>query len=89
MGEHVEVDNKGRIHSFSDMGKELISVCQLDSPVLTESRERLVGLIDRLSDSEDEKAVSLLDYYLSPPSNRPRLSKLRPPGGNLRPEGIE
>lgn len=88
MASHLEVDTDGRIHFLSDKGEELVSACQLDAPVLTESRARLIDLINRLKESSDEKANALLTHYLNPPTNRPCLSRLRPPGGNLRPEGI-
>lgn len=85
---HLQVHADGRIAGQSTEGRELIKACKLDEPMLTESRRRMLDLVETLQQSEHPNATKLLKNYLGFPSNPPRLSTLRPPGGNARPDGI-
>lgn len=89
LGNHLEVAPKGTIHGLTPEGRELIRICQLDRPMLTESRRRLLELFQTLESSDHPQAAALRQHYLGFPDNLPVLSKCRPPGGNSRPEGID
>ena len=89
LAEHLEILDDGRIYGLTEDGRDLISVCQLDRPNLTEFRR---GILDVLRSLEGLGAVArgqVLRRYFGFPSNLPRLAALRPPGGNSRPEGIQ
>lgn len=87
-GDHLEVLANGCIHDLTPPGRELIRICRLDEPLLTESRRRLLDLLQMLQGSKSPRAFSLLQRYLAFPDNLPVLSKCRPAGGNIRPAGI-
>jgi hypothetical protein len=87
-GRHLEVNADGTIRGLTPQGRELIQVCRLDRPRLTEFRRRLLELLRMPTRRNGPQATPLLQYYLSFPFSLPRLVGLRPPGGNTRPEGI-
>lgn len=87
-GHHLRVDADGVGHALSPEGAELMAACKLDAPLLTESRRRLIQLMERLKSADDPRAKDLLGHYLGLPTNLPRLAELRPPQGNSRPGGI-
>jgi hypothetical protein len=86
--DHLQVAIDGTIHGMTQQGRDMISVCKLASPQLTESRRRMLDLIRLLTKSDHPKASELLHRYLTIPDNPPVLAKCRPPGGNTRPDGI-
>jgi hypothetical protein len=89
LAEHLEILEDGRIRGLTEEGRDLISVCQLDRPNLTEFRR---GILEVLRNLERLGAVprgQVLRQYFGFPSNLPRLATRCPPGGNSRPEGIE
>jgi hypothetical protein len=87
LGHHLEVAD-GHIHGLTPEGRDLIKVCKLDQPLLTESRRRLLQLLQTLQESDHPRAAALRQHYLAFPDNLPVLAKCRPPDGNIRPEGI-
>ncbi|NUQ62673.1 MAG: HNH endonuclease [Pirellulales bacterium] len=84
-GRHVAVDDDGRIEGLTSVGLELIRVCGLDRPRLTEFRARLIQVASHAAQHDDEVARKAYQSWLVYPANLPQLSKLRPPRGNRRP----
>ena len=69
-------------------GAELIDLCRLNRPLLVSARRRILNLIAVLGDSKAPEAIEALREMLSFPADLPNLSRLRPPEGNARPDGI-
>lgn len=88
LAEHLEIARDGTILGLSGDGRDLIGVCQLDRPKLTEFRRGIFDVLWMLNDADDAARGSILRRYFGFPSNLPRLSTLRPPQGNSRPNGI-
>jgi hypothetical protein len=88
LAEHLEVLPDGRIRGLTPPGAELIRICQLDRPKLTEFRRGIIRLLEALAVRSDAQAIAVLQRYFGFPANLPRLATLKPPGGNLRPEGL-
>jgi hypothetical protein len=80
----VQVAEDGRIHAATPPARKLLDLLGLNRPRLCEYRE-LWGRIVRLAALHDP---SLLRQLMGYPADLPDLSSLRPPGGNLRPDGI-
>jgi hypothetical protein len=85
---HLEVLADGAIRGLSLVGLDLIKICQLDRPKLTEYRRRMISLSRALASRQIDEAVELRLKYFGYPDNLPRLSTLRPPNGNSRLAGI-
>jgi hypothetical protein len=87
-GHHLAVLADGAIHGLTAEGRELIEICRLDRPRITDARRRLLDLFRTLKEATTPRAVALLNHYLGFPDNLPMLSQYRPPSGNSRPDGI-
>jgi hypothetical protein len=57
----------------------------LDNEDYTRYRYRIIRTIQALANQDDRETLLL---WLCYPENLPDLNKLRPPGGNKKPEGI-
>lgn len=88
LADHLKIVNDGTIRGLTDEGWDLIGVCQLDRRNLTEFRRGIFDVLRMLNDLTDDARRTVLQRYFGFPSNLPRLSTLRPPQGNSRPEGI-
>jgi hypothetical protein len=88
LGRHLQIAADGAIRGLTSEGRELIQICRLDRPRITQARKRLLDLFQALQESATPRASELLQHYLGFPDNLPLLSHYRPPGGNSRPEGI-
>jgi hypothetical protein len=86
---HVELREDGTVRGLTPQGEALIRACRLNRPKLAEFRRGLIALEELLKSRRDAAAIELLRKYFGFPDNLPRLAALRPPGGNLRPEGIQ
>jgi hypothetical protein len=86
--EHLRVQPDGRIEGLTLQGRRLIAICRLDRPLLVESRARLQRLLASATGRESPRLRALLEELQRFPTDLPDLSKLRPPEGNARPEGI-
>lgn len=87
-GQHLVIHPDGTIQGLTAEGRELIEICQLARPRITQARQRLLNLFRILQESQDARAAALLQHDFSFPSNLPMLSPYRPPGGNSRAGGI-
>jgi hypothetical protein len=87
-GRHIEVGNDGIVVALTAEGGRLIEVCRLNRHELVRARQRITQLLDTLEASSDSNAQALFRHYRGFPDNLPQLSKLKPPNGNTRPEGL-
>jgi hypothetical protein len=85
---HLMVGDDGVAQSLSRIGEELIEACRLNRAALVEARRTILELLATLRATNTDQARTLLRRYLGFPDNLPILSRLRPPGGNGRPDGI-
>jgi hypothetical protein len=83
-GEDVQVFDDGRIEGRSPAAREIILAIGLDSEANTEFRRTWIEIIALARQYDANLHERLMGY----PDDLPNLSRLRPPGGNLRPEGI-
>lgn len=88
MSKHLHIENDGSIKPLTTDGAEHVELLELDDPVLTEFRGRLISTLQRLQSLPDEHAQSLVRKWLGFPDDLPNLSALRPPEGNKRPTGV-
>jgi hypothetical protein len=85
MSPAVRVAEDGTIHADSAEAARLIELLGLDSPQSTEFRMLWIGIIALAARHDPELYRRLVAY----PDNLPDLRRLRPPGGNSRPGGVE
>jgi hypothetical protein len=85
---HLQVGDNGVVQPLSKTGEELIEACRLNRATLVEARRTVLEILAMLRATDTANARSLLQRYLGFPDNLPMLSRLRPPGGNGRPNGI-
>jgi hypothetical protein len=81
----VWIAENGRVSSDSSEGSRLIELLGLDSPQFTEYRMLWIGII-ALAERYDRPLYLKLQGF---PNDLPDLSRLRPPQGNNRIEGIQ
>jgi hypothetical protein len=82
--ENIRVQPDGILESHSDEAEELILALDLNSPEMVSWRLlwiRIVGLAQ-------QNDVNLHRQLMGIPADVPDLSRLRPPNGNSRPDGI-
>jgi len=83
--DEVWVNDDGTIEARTTAAWKLIRVLGLDTPEYTEFRVLWLGIV-QLAEQHDTKLFRRLMGF---PDDLPDLSRLRPPGGNTRPEGVE
>ena len=88
LAEHLEILADGSIRGLTEAGWDLIHVCQLNRPNLEDYRRAMFDLLRAVSKLGDDAQRQVLRRYFGFPSNLPKLSTLRPPTGNSRPDGI-
>ena len=74
----------GNIEGLTSAGRELIRVCGLDRPDLTEFRGRIIRVANYAGQHGNEFARETFRSWLVYPATLPQLSKLRPPDGNAQ-----
>ena len=85
LGDTVEVRPDGAIVGHTPAAGRLIEILGLDNPRMVEWRELINEVVSLSAKFDRELYLRLLSF----PLDLPRLSTLRPPEGNTRPEGIE
>lgn len=88
LGDHLEIQSDGSVRALTTHGAEQIALCRLNRPRLLEARRIMIELFSMLEASVTGEAGEFLHFLQGFPDNLPRLSTLRPPGGNTRPESI-
>jgi hypothetical protein len=86
--EHLKVDENGTIHELTEQGAELVKICLLSRPKLTEIRRRMLQLWRFLLANDGPDAKELWRSFFGYPEDLPCLSSLRPPGGNSKLDGV-
>ena len=81
----VRITEDGVIHADSPQAARLIELLGLDSPQSTEFRMLWIGIV-ALAERYDP---ALHRRLMGCPDDLPDLKRLRPPGGNARPEGVK
>jgi HNH endonuclease len=84
----LRVRPDGVIIGVKDRGNHLIEALLLNEEELVDKRREMIEQYDRLSKSRAPRDKAKLRQRFGFPKSLPDLSRLRPPGGNLRPEGI-
>jgi hypothetical protein len=88
LGDHLEIQSDGSVRALTTHGAEQIALCRLNRPRLLEARRMMIELFSMLEASVSGEAGEFLHFLQGFPDNLPRLSTLRPPDGNTRPESI-
>ena len=88
LGQHLEIQSDGSVRPLTARGAEQIALCRLNRPRLLEARRMMIELFSMLEASVSGEAAEFLRFLRGFPDNLPRLSILRPPDGNRRPESI-
>jgi hypothetical protein len=88
LGHHLEIQSDGSVRALTAHGAEQIALCRLNRPRLLEARRMMIELCRMLEACVSGEAGELLQFFQGFPDNLPRLSTLRPPDGNTRPEAI-
>ena len=81
---HVWVADDGVIHTHNPEAAKLIESLGLDSPQSTELRALWIDIVALAADHDEPLHKQLMGF----PDDLPNLGRLRPPGGNSRPEGV-
>lgn len=88
LGEHLEVRDDGTIHAMTEEGADFIRVLRLDREELTTFRRNLLNVLRAVFQRPTDEVAAYIRSLLSFPDRLPDLKRLRPPGGNARPEGV-
>jgi hypothetical protein len=83
-----QVRPDGVLVALDDRGDHLIEALLLNEDELVEKRRDMIEQFDRLSTSQDPEDKVSLRQRFGYPKPLPVLSRLKPPGGNLKPEGV-
>lgn len=81
----VVVQDDGTLVGKTPQAAELLELLHLNYHTLRERRRLLMAAIRVFREREPD----LYERWISFPDNLPELSRLRPPGGNSRPEGLD
>ena len=84
LAEHLIVESDGRISPRSDPARHLVRLLDLNDPMYVTWRMRMIRIVALARIHDPALFRDLLGY----PDELPDLSRLRPPEGNTRPEGI-
>jgi hypothetical protein len=87
-GQHVRVRDDGIIEGLTKDGQRLIRILRLDRADLTACRREFLRLERIAQENPGSDTAALFQDKLRYPDDLPDLARLRPPGGNHRPEGI-
>jgi hypothetical protein len=80
----VQVAEDGTIHTDNPEAAHLIELLGLDSEPTTEFRMLWIGIVALAARHDPDLYRKLMGF----PDDLPNLGRLRPPGGNTRPEGV-
>jgi hypothetical protein len=81
----VQVTADGLIHADDPEAGRLIELLGLDGDQAVEFRALWIGIVALASQHDPELYHKLMGF----PADLPDLSRLRPPKGNKRPEGVQ
>lgn len=81
----VRVEEDGKIHTDNPEVAPLLELLGLDSDRSCELRMLWMGIVALAAEHKPELYRKLMGY----PNDLPNLGRLRPPGGNARPQGVQ
>ncbi len=85
LAEEVRVHEDGTIAGRTPQARRLIRLLGLDGTESTEFRLLWLGILALAEEHDKELYTKLLGF----PDDLPDLERLRPPGGNTRPAGVQ
>lgn len=80
----VVIGTDGSIRGLTETAQELIHLMQLDIKSYRRRRKMIIDIVALAKEFQPSLYRELMGY----PEDLPNLSKLKPPRGNLKPEGI-
>ena len=83
-GKCLRVEPDGTVTPLNTQGRRLVNVIRLNHPRFIEERLKTLRVWKALATHDPIEFQRLMAF----PANLPDLSRLKPPGGNRRPEGI-
>ena len=83
-GKCLRVESDGTVTPLNKQGKRLVTVIRLNHPRFIDERLKTLCVWKILAEHDSAELQRLMDF----PADLPDLSRLKPPGGNRRPEGI-
>lgn len=86
-GELLHIQSDGMVTADSEEGRDLIEICRLNRSKLVTFRSGMIEILAKLASREDPDG-QLARHYLGFPDSLPNLSRLKPPGGNTKPDGV-
>jgi hypothetical protein len=86
-GELLHIQSDGTVTADSEKGRDLIDICRLNRPALVAFRVGMMEVLAKLASRQDPDG-RLLRHILGFPDSLPNLSRLRPPSGNTKSDGI-
>jgi hypothetical protein len=69
---------------LNSQGKRLVNTIRLNHPLYVEERRKWLRVLDLAARRDRD----LFERLMSHPADLPDLSKLKPPEGNRRPDGV-
>jgi hypothetical protein len=84
LAESLEVDTNGAINALNNDGQILIDILRLDNDDYTQFRAKIIETMEILAAASRETYRRWMGY----PDDLPDLERLRPPGGNSKPDGV-
>jgi hypothetical protein len=83
--QHLRLQPDGRLRPCSADAEALVLKLDLNAPRMVAWRLLWVRLVDLAGEHDANLFLQLMSY----PENLPNLARLRPPGGNSRPAGVD
>jgi hypothetical protein len=84
---NVQVGENGFLHATTPAAARLIKLLGLNGTVAVEFRLLWIGIVALAAKGDPELHRKLMGY--PSPTDLPDLTRLRPPNGNSRPEGVK
>jgi len=84
-GSCLRVEPNGEVKWLNAHGKRLVNTIRLNHERYVQERRKMLRVLQMAACRDRDLFERLMGY----PADLPDLSRLRPPGGNRRPEGVE
>jgi hypothetical protein len=87
-GIHLQVQPNGSVAGLTDLGLEISGVLDLNHPELARFRAHVLWELQMAEQLPVVEASKLQEHWRGYPADLPDLGLKRPPGGNLRRDGL-
>ncbi len=84
-GSCLRVEADGQVKWLNRLGERIVNTIRLNHPRYVQERQKWLKLLALAAARDKELFERLMGY----PADLPDLSKLKPPRGNRRPEGVQ